>query len=69
MIPQDWSLEKQDIMNTEETFLAEEISNMQIQHECLQDTLPPEYTHSPFRDSMNQPSSEEIETFYNKVNY
>ena len=42
---------------------------MEIQHDYLQDTLPSEHEYNPFQDSMNQYSSEEFETLYNKGNY
>ena len=42
---------------------------MEIQHDYLQDALPLEHEYNPFRDSMNQQSDEEFETFYNKGNY
>ena len=44
----------EDIIKTGETFLPEEFSNMEIQHEYPQDTLPSKYEYNPFRDSMNQ---------------
>ena len=59
----------EDIIKTEDTFLAEEFSNMEIQREYPQDTLPSEREYNPFRDSMNQQSGEEFETFDNKGNY
>ena len=59
----------EDIIKTEETFLAQEFNNMEIQHEYQQDTLPSEHEYKSFRDSMNQQSGEEFETFYNKGNY
>ena len=59
----------EDIIKTEKTFLAEEFYNMEIQHEYLQDTLPSKHENNPFRDSANQQSGEEFETFCNKGNY
>ena len=61
----------EDIIKTRETFLTEEFNNIEIQYEYLQDTLQSEHEYpiNPFRDSMNQQSAEEFESFYNKGNY
>ena len=56
----------EDIIKTKETFLTEEFNNMEIQHDYLQDALPSEHEYNLFRDSINQQSGEEFETFYNK---
>ena len=42
---------------------------MEIQHDYLQDALLLEHEYNPLRDSINQHSDEEFETFYNKGNY
>ena len=42
---------------------------MEIQLEYPQDTLPSEHEYNPLRDSMNQKSEKEFETFCNKGNY
>ena len=56
-------IKTEDIIKTKETFLAEEFNNIKIQHEYLQDTLHSEHECNPFRDSLNQQSSEKFETF------
>ena len=42
---------------------------MEIQLEYPQDTLLSEHEYNPLRDSMNQKSEKEFETFCNKGNY
>ena len=62
------------IIKTEETFLAQKFSNYgnpawSIHKEYPQDTLLSEHEYNPLRDSMNQKSEKEFETFCNKGNY
>ena len=68
-MPQDRSQQKQTLLKLKKHSWHKTSAIIEIQHEYPQDTLLSEHEYNPLRDSMNQKSEKEFETFCNKGNY
>ena len=68
-MPQDRSQQKQTTLKLKKPSRHKNSAIMEIQLEYPQDILLSEHEYNPLRDSMNQKSEKEFETFCNKGNY